>query len=314
MADLGFVRGFVHYGLIPYNIPSLVGKPVAVLSILALSQQVYDVGLHQVLQSLIETFGSFLTIGFRPIEPLISYVLSPFTGIGIVFNPDNPVWRHVVVLFSIYVVQSALLDFKMGRKYLSLLDFIWGMTLAIPTGVLVGQLSTSDFATQSIVAALPTVAALYLYDLGRAFASASSVSIERRLDLPPRTGQRVDDALPDLPYLGWWGELRYAHKTIFIRTIGAVLVSITAIALLPFENHGQKVIATVGIATIYYAVFWLFWARVVTRHNVAHRRGGLTPRHYWDTASARLGAAIIGTFIWAIVTIVVEVGLHTVVS
>jgi len=273
---------FVRELLLPRTVLSWFLFVPGLLSLLALARDAFKIGLSQVLQKVLVYYDWIIDWLIGWAKPLIELVLLEF-GLKIDLYPH---WKHVFVLFNIYLVRSASSSLRVHRPT-GVFRFTTGFLIAAVVSIAAGAMPlTAASRTVNLIVVMIPVLGLFAYGVFTGLWQATfRKEVEQR-----RRGQTA------------WSEIFLGHLYASLRrTVIAFVVALVAV-LSPLNDYIPSSALAVLVA-------------LVIMHALYNLRDGVSqlerePWHgsYWNTPSAKIGLDMLRYFAYASLAISLNAG------
>lgn len=272
------------------DLMKIVARVAAGGSILTILILVRDEGFSTALKSLVETYDRLL--GEIVVRAQLDHVAFWIAGLlrG-VFDIDLPLqgyWKHVFTLIGLYFFRQVALNFKARIPGTAVFNLLTGIAVALAAAVWTGliDVTSPDVMDAFLIVAIP----LYAAELHHLVGVAWDATVLRKYQ-----AERRGQATPP----SWWGHFRMGlnrgvSRTFWGLTIALVLVHVPAVCAL--DNPG---LAALVLLVFLFGIYWLIDAIPESRKFSQTQQVSFAG--YIEHDHAHLGAAIVGSFGWALI-------------
>jgi hypothetical protein len=253
-----------------------------ILSPLALARDAFNVGLRPTLQKMLSYYDWVIDWLIGWAKPFIEVLLVEL-GFRIELFAH---WKHILVLFNIYIVRSIANSFRAHRPTGSF-RLVAGLLISAAVSVVAGTvpLANSSATDDFLLPGIPVIG-LFFYGVSTGVWQATfRREVEQR-----RRGQTK------------WGEIFIGHLSAALWRTAIAFLVILAGALSPLRDY----VPSAGLVVL---------VVLVIMHAIYNLRDGITqlsrePWHgsYWNTPSVKIGMDMLRYFIYAVIAVILGAG------
>lgn len=280
-----------------------MGRLMAALSIVALINNSFNMGLSKTIEMIISYYDEFVRLIFSWAEPYLQILIQYFSHLIDLKIILSKYWHHVFVVMWILFLRDSTVAFSDGRKKLGIVRGITGFLIAIVFSLLAGINIgfTSNLKQNAWLAIMPYLG-IYIYDLIM-YAYAA-------IALKPNSNGIVLTR----KWLSMWrffkenalrAHIRFA---LILCGIDLCLLAIPYFSNMPFPKGGLIILA---IATIINLSYWIIRgihnARK-SRSEIVQGKLGTWYSHFLKSESGRFSLAVGSVFLWIWTFILLNTG------
>ncbi len=276
----------------PAGFEGKIARLLGACSAIAIFRYGLNSGLGSAFQLLLEYYDRVVGLVLGWATPYIESGLARF-GWNLSLYPQ---WKHILVLMCIYFLRNSLISYGAKDRGIGHFELVWGVTVALVASIAAGTipLTSEDRIAQFLIAAIP-VGGIWAYEIGDV-AWRATFYRERAARIYHR------------PTPTWWAYFEGGLRGTTIRTlIGIVLlaVGLQVPAVQKLRVPGLVLLSSlVFIQALNFLRMGLHDAKRIRQPDESWRSA------YWRTGVAKVGAAMLGVFLWVGVILISSAGLR----
>jgi hypothetical protein len=280
----------------PKGFPGMLSRVMGALSLFYIMTYGFNYGLGPMFKRLLEYYDSFLQALFGLAEPFIEASLmwvSTYIGWNLVLYPH---WKHIFVLMGIYFFRLVGVNYAVGRRGTASFNLIWCLIVVLISSIAAGTVPVrnASMAANFLIAFIPIIGALVCTLVGFIW--------EATFHRKTYGGRDLNVTNPT-----WWEYFRWGLSRVLSRTliaIAALWIGLQVPFIRDLESPGLAMLALLVIAL---AIYWL-WDGVNEAKSI-RKSSESTLEAYWRSEDTQLGVAMLGTFFWLALFVVLDAGL-----
>jgi hypothetical protein len=280
----------------PGSFSGLIGRLMGGISLLALLKQSFDYGIGPVLMTLLDYYDKLLAVLLDWAHPYINIVLikiGALIGWPFVLYPH---WKHVFVLLEIYFFREATVAWTgVYGKANAVFCLVLGLGVAFISSVATGvvPIVQESIVGNFMIGAIPVLgAALYgvIGFLNDATFLRHAYAREHHQEIPT-----------------WWEHYVWGIKRVVIRSLIGLLILWIGLQVPVVQTLPSPGLAMFGALVFVFGIYWLLDGII----DSARLRVQNEPRWsaYWRSNHTQLGTAMVSTFFWIALFLLLNAGL-----
>ena len=260
------------------------------LSVLAIAVAIYSQGFSTVIISLVETYDDLVTAFF--LRTGLSWIAGHIAAImQFVFALDvtlEPYWKHIFTLMSFYIAREVALNLASKLYWTSLFNASHGLVVAFVFSIASGLVGAGSANTMDsfLVVAFPVYAAAIYQFVGIIWDATYLREYQakiRGLDTPP----------------AWWEHFKNGLGRGTTRTVVGLTIALIGVHIPCIQNLDSPGLILAAGLMLLFGVYWfidgIFQFSDYRKSHAANFDTYIRHDH------VKLGAAIVGSFCWAII-------------
>jgi len=276
----------------PSGFLAKLGRAVAALSVLALTNLAFDAGLGSVYQTLLRYYENLVGALVGWSQPWLEASLR-YLGWTLHLHLH---WKHIVVLLGIYFWRNASISYAAGDRAIGIFEFAWGLIVALSAGVLAGTipLEPGNILENVLIGSIPVVG-VFVYEIGDVTRRSTSAYRQRAARIHMR------------PVPTWWQFVSGGLRGSLRRTSFGILMLLAGCALLQVMQIPTPGLVMLAVLAIVQAITFL--AMGVRDVRSIRKDGESWSSAYRRSGVAKVGAAMLSVFAYLGFYLITNAGL-----
>ncbi len=279
------------------SVPSVIATISAALSVIQLAKYGWHFGIAAPIQAIFDIYNELLSVIFEILRPLINIAIQALSSLFQLQIDPAEHWQHLFMLTMILLVRVSTYFYGVEKNSTSAFVTCDAVIVAFLGSLAAGSipLDSTNYTYSVLVGTIPIISILIFYVLQDSWRA---------------TFERLGPDAPEHHRDKTW--IEYFMYQFRVRLLQAV-VGVVA-TMIVFTSEYMRIVLVSGLLVIplYIAGCAIHAFFLGARDASARRKSGESwGEAFWRMGNARIGAAVVGVYLWCVILLVSNAGLRS---